>query len=940
MKELKKKEAKTTHKRTITLKTITKNKTYKITALILSIIFMFNLDAIVDHFFHPEISYFNEEHIIVGCATGLFGIAFLIIVYFFFYYQLKFEDELFRAVLNNAPITIFATDSHGVFTLSEGKGLERVGLKPGDNVGVSALDLYNFLPFVEKTGKVTNGKDVISRALAGESVTAFSLLFGVHFENHIGPLLDKKGNIAGIVGVATDITERKLAEEALRESEEKYRNLVENLGKEYFFYRHNRYGVFTYVSNSMTEMLGYSVQEFLTHHTEYHTNNPINKGAVRHTELSILGQQQSPYEVEVYHKDKSIIWLEVTEIPLFNYNGEVYTIEGIAKNITERKLAEEELRESEEKYRKLVEFSPDALLIHIDGIIQFVNKASVKLFDADSKDNLIGKEVINFVHPDYRKIVRQRIGKIIDEKVEVPMIEEKLVTLKGVVFDAEVTAIPIGLMGRNGVQVIARDITERKRAEETIRKNNQLIQNIIDYSPSLIYVLDTEGRFNLVNIKFEKLFNIKRENIIGKTREPFMPKEIIKFHTSNDLEVINSKQAMYFEEENLEPDGKHSYLSQKFPLFDSSENVYAVGGISTDITERKKAEEELQHVHDQLQEAQRITHGGSWEADFVSGKLVWSDEMYRIYGVDRESFGHTREALLELIHPDDRHILLDSFQRIFSGKQNLISHQFRIIHPDGSIHFVESSNKAYFDSSGKPVRVIGATQDITERKKSEEEIKESKNQLEKLYKRLNDIRENERADISREIHDELGQSLTALKMDLNWTKENLTDKMLAAKKFNGMIDIVSETIKKIQKISAALRPGMLDDLGLIPAVQWYGQEFEERSGLKCNFDLKELPALNSQINLTLFRIFQEGLTNIIRHANAKSIDVKLYPSSGNIILKITDDGIGMEQEKINSKESLGLLGMKERIKQFNGSLEVISSENSGTGLIVSIPIIN
>ena len=164
--------------------------------------------------------------------------------------------------------------------------------------------------------------------------------------------------------------------------------------------------------------------------------------------------------------------------------------------------------------------------------------------------------------------------------------------------------------------------------------------------------------------------------------------------------------------------------------------------------------------------------------------------------------------------------------------------------------------------------------------------------------------------------------------------------MLVTKKFNSMIDIVSETIKKVQRISAALRPGMLDDLGLIPAVQWYGQEFEERTGLKCNFDLKELPVHNSQINLTLFRIFQEGLTNIIRHADAKSVDVKLYSSLGNIILKITDDGIGTEQEKIDSKESLGLLGMKERIKHFNGSLEIISSENKGTSLIVSIPIIN
>jgi len=151
----------------------------------------------------------------------------------------------------------------------------------------------------------------------------------------------------------------------------------------------------------------------------------------------------------------------------------------------------------------------------------------------------------------------------------------------------------------------------------------------------------------------------------------------------------------------------------------------------------KRAEEDLLHAHDQLLEAQRITHCGSWEA--VSGKLVWSDEMYRIYGVDRESFGHTREALLELIHPEDKHVLLNSFQTTLSGRQDLTTHQFRIVHPDGSIHFVESSSKAYFDSSGKPVRVIGATQDITGRYETEKALRQSEEQFRLISENVADM---------------------------------------------------------------------------------------------------------------------------------------------------------------------------------------------------------
>jgi len=228
--------------------------------------------------------------------------------------------------------------------------------------------------------------------------------------------------------------------------------------------------------------------------------------------------------------------------------------------------------------------------------------------------------------------------------------------------------------------------------------------------------------------------------------------------------------------------------------------------------------------------------------------------------------------------------------------------------------------------------------DITERKEAQEEIHNSKKQLEQLYKHLNDVRENERAEISREIHDELGQSLTALRMDLSSIKEKVTDKILVDKKINDMLGIVNYTLKKVQKISATLRPGMLDDLGLVPSVEWYCHEFHERTDISCNCILKEIPMLNQNLTLTLFRILQEGLTNIIRHAKAKNVDVELFASDGTIILKIIDDGVGASQEKLNSKNSLGLMGMRERLKQFNGALEIISSLNKGTTLVVSVPI--
>lgn len=241
-----------------------------------------------------------------------------------------------------------------------------------------------------------------------------------------------------------------------------------------------------------------------------------------------------------------------------------------------------------------------------------------------------------------------------------------------------------------------------------------------------------------------------------------------------------------------------------------------------------------------------------------------------------------------------------------------------------------------FDSEDEQHLMV-FTSDITERKLAEEEVRKSKKLLEDLHKHLNEILENERALISREIHDQIGQSLTALKLDLNWMHKYISEDPEAVAKLESMIELVSNTIKVVQRISSDMRPGILDDLGLASTIEWYSDEFEKRTGIRCDLKLDDLTFDDSRKSLVFFRILQEALTNVIRHANASSVRIDLHQSLKGTTLTIKDNGIGITSEMIESKKALGLIGMRERVRQFNGKIDISSGKGDSTKLTIFIP---
>jgi two-component system sensor histidine kinase UhpB len=179
--------------------------------------------------------------------------------------------------------------------------------------------------------------------------------------------------------------------------------------------------------------------------------------------------------------------------------------------------------------------------------------------------------------------------------------------------------------------------------------------------------------------------------------------------------------------------------------------------------------------------------------------------------------------------------------------------------------------------------------------------------------------------------------MTALKLDLNRLYNYVSTSPEAITLLDSMNKLISDTIKDVQRISSDLRPGILDELGLVSAIEWYCDEFENRTAIKCTLELENSAYINPQINLTFFRALQEAFTNIIRHAKASSVYVQLQQTDKGTTLTITDNGVGISGGKINSNKSLGLISMRERVKQFKGKIEISSKTGDGTKLTVFIP---
>ncbi|HTR82186.1 MAG TPA: PAS domain S-box protein [Bacteroidota bacterium] len=608
----------------------------------------------------------------------------------------------------------------------------------------------------------------------------------------------------------------------------------------------------------------------------------------------------------------------------------------LESEINERERAESELRKSETKYRTLVDTARDVIYtLSPDGVITTLNPAFEQL-TGWSREEWVGRHFAPIVHPDDIPGAVNKIQQALEGK-NPPVIQLRVMVKSGEFIIGEFVSTPQFHEGRViGIIGIARDITERKRTEALLLESEEKFRLITENMADLIVVLDTAGRRLYNSPSYQALLGNPSSlqgtdsffNVHPEDRE-----RIKKIFRETAETGIGRRTEYRF----VGRDGAVRHIeSQGSVILNQEGKTDKVIVVSRDITDRRQAEERLKESEKQLSAAQQVARIGSWEWEIASNKIRWSEEMFRIFQAEPNEFEHIYDVYSQRVSPEER----ETFKKII--QEAIRSHgSFHFEHlislPDGTVCNVEARGEVILDPAGNPVKLMGTTQDITERKRADESVRE-------LAKRVVAAQEDERRRVARELHDNICQRLSAIKMDMGALEEESANKRTRMyRHLQRLKKQVGTTINEIRVISAGLRPSTLDDFGLPNALERLCREFEKKQGIKVKLQMHGLEnvTINIDKSTAFYRIAQEAFTNIAKHSHAKKVTVNLAVADSAIMMNIHDNGKGFEpdnRKRLKEYSGNGLKNMRERSVLLGGIFRLTSARNKGTTIYLELPL--
>ena len=728
------------------------------------------------------------------------------------------------------------------------------------------------------------------------------------------------GKPTGILGVARDITDRKQAEKVVRESEEKFKNLSQQSPNMIFI---NKKGKLVYVNERCQEVMGYRREEFYSSDfgflsliaPEYMDLAKSNFG--RHGK----GEEVSPSEYVLVTKEGKRIET-IVNTRLIDYEGE-RAILGTVTDITQLKLAERALQESEEKLDTMLRSIGDHMsMMDKDLNILWANETARNVFGSD----IIGRKCYEAYHG--RKTPCEPCLTLrAFQDGEVHQHETQVVSKAVKLLHFQCTA-NVALKDEEGrpaaVIEISRDVTDSKRSEEALRRSEHEKDAILNSMLELVVYHDKSHRIVWANRVASQSVGLTPEQLRGRHCYE------IWHHRSEpcvDCPVAKTlKRGRPQQAEMRTPDGR-VWVVRGYPVRDANNKIEGAVEVVLEVTEQRAAEEKLRqyetryaHLLDNMPDGVVLTRNRRI--------LRVNPSMAQIFGY--HSLDKVEGLFLwDLAAPGSKMTMRQRSTPRALGRQGKTRFEFQALRKDGSTFPAEVTLTV--DRSEPHPFVLAFIRDVTEGKAFEEQRK-------RLSERIITVQERERASIARELHDELGQALTGLKMDMAWVKSHIKDiDTTVSERLKALEELIDTTLESVREMAASLHPSVLDRLGLSAAIEWYAGEFERRTGIECIIEIESWDfSIDNNTAIQVYRIFQEALTNIARHARASRVDIRIAQDQGNVAISVSDNGRGIPPQKPAEPISLGIAGMCERAELIKGRLDIQSRRGKGTTVTVQM----
>jgi PAS domain S-box-containing protein len=739
-----------------------------------------------------------------------------------------------------------------------------------------------------------------------------------------------------------DVTKREEAERALRESEQRYRAVVQHIDEIVYAVEITTdpsAARVLFVSDRVERVTGHTSQEFLENPQLWSSLiHPDDVSSVASLTDRLVKERVSLTRLYRLRDDRTgqYLWIEDRVAPYVARDGASVTLVGVARDITERQRAERVLAEQS----KILE----SFFKHTQTCLVFLDKEFNFIRVNDAYARACGRDVSEFagrnhfeLYPsdaqaEFERVVRTK------ERFEA---SARPFTFQdhpewGVTY-WDWTLVPI-LDDRGEIAFLVfslNDVTGRKRAEEALRETEQWLRTVVASAPITIFAIDRQAVFTLSEGRGLQRVGLKPGEHVGVSAlDLYSSLSVVEEIGAVTTGAAVIRRVLAGETVTGTTELRGVYFENHFvPLRGTDGEVIGVVGVALDITDRKRAQIALRTSEERLR---LITDN---VLDLVSQVELDGTYVY-VSPSHHKAMGYSPQSLLgasvfELVHPEDlervKAVFAEAFHRRVSGRSD-----FRCRHADGHYVWLEVVGTLLLDGTGTPNGAVLSAREITERRRASDALKNAHTRLQSLSRRLLNIQEAERRSLARELHDEIGQALTATKINLQ-AFERFPDPATFASRLRDASSIIERALEQVRSLSLELRPPLLDDLGLPAALRWLLDQHAGRSGLRVQFVSDRFEGrLAAEVETACFRVAQQALMNVAKHAAARTVTVELRRAADALHLHVRDDGAGFDVRGARARAmaggSLGLLSMEERAALAGGGIEWTSAPGQGTSV--------